>query len=164
VIFLIISLYLILDPNQQQQQPFSQTAYPQSQQPYYPPQNFTPQQNFYPPNNQAPYNPPQGQQFNMSQPGWTDPEDPEAKGIEFNDESIRKAFIRKVFAILSVRQKTILFFRIPFLKFLFPKGSTKLNFGSDSTIHIYSCYIYICAQQFLVLYLITIKCTYFFCK
>ena len=39
----------------------------------------------------------------MSQPGWTDPEDPDAKGIEFNDESIRKAFIRKVFAILTVR-------------------------------------------------------------
>lgn len=43
----------------------------------------------------------------MSQTGWTDPEDPEAKGIEFNDESIRKGFIRKVFAILSVRQKSL---------------------------------------------------------
>lgn len=88
------------DPNQQQQQQqFSQTGYPQfQQQPYYPPQ-----QNFYSPNNQTPYNPPQGQQLNMSQAGWTDPEDPEAKGIEFNDESIRKGFIRKVFAILSVQ-------------------------------------------------------------
>lgn len=40
----------------------------------------------------------------MNQDGWADPEDPEAKGMEFNDESIRKAFIRKVFAILSVRK------------------------------------------------------------
>jgi len=43
----------------------------------------------------------------MSQAGWTDPVDPEAKGIEFNDESIRKGFIRKVFAILSVRNTNL---------------------------------------------------------
>jgi hypothetical protein len=33
---------------------------------------------------------------------YADPEDPEAKGFEFNDESIRKAFIRKVYSILTV--------------------------------------------------------------
>lgn len=33
---------------------------------------------------------------------YQDPEDPEAKGFEFNDESIRKAFIRKVYSILTV--------------------------------------------------------------
>jgi hypothetical protein len=37
----------------------------------------------------------------MQQPGY-DPEDPDAKGFEFNDQSVRKGFIRKVFAILSV--------------------------------------------------------------
>jgi FtsH-binding integral membrane protein len=31
-----------------------------------------------------------------------DPEDPEAKGFEFNDQSVRKGFIRKVFSILTV--------------------------------------------------------------
>ncbi|XP_070493374.1 protein lifeguard 1-like isoform X1 [Chironomus tepperi] len=73
------------DPNQQQQ---------------HPPQSYPQQQYYYPPNNQTSYSPPQGQQFNMNQ---ADPEDPEAKGIEFTDGSIRKAFIRKVFAILSVQ-------------------------------------------------------------
>jgi hypothetical protein len=37
----------------------------------------------------------------MQQPGY-DPEDPEGKAFEFTDDSIRKGFIRKVFAILSV--------------------------------------------------------------
>lgn len=46
----------------------------------------------------------------MNQDGWADPEDPEAKGMEFNDESIRKAFIRKVFAILSVRKIFFFYF------------------------------------------------------
>lgn len=33
---------------------------------------------------------------------YADPEDPGAKGFEFTEQSIRKAFIRKVFSILSV--------------------------------------------------------------
>lgn len=32
-----------------------------------------------------------------------DPEDPDAKGFEFNDESIRKGFIRKVYSILTIQ-------------------------------------------------------------
>lgn len=31
-----------------------------------------------------------------------DPEDPEVKGFDFTDESIRKGFIRKVYSILMV--------------------------------------------------------------
>jgi hypothetical protein len=40
--------------------------------------------------------------MSQGQNAWQDPEDPEAKGFEFTDQSIRKAFIRKVFGILSV--------------------------------------------------------------
>ena len=36
-------------------------------------------------------------------PAYLDPEDPGAKGFEFSDESIRKAFIKKVYSILSVQ-------------------------------------------------------------
>lgn len=84
-----------LDPQQQQtyyggQQQPPQQGYPTQQQAYYPP-----------PQQQQVYNPPQ-QQMNMQQPPYADPEDPEAKGFEFNDQSIRKGFIRKVFAILTV--------------------------------------------------------------
>lgn len=36
-----------------------------------------------------------------------DPEDPEAKGFEFTEQSIRKAFIRKVFSILTVSNERV---------------------------------------------------------
>ncbi|CRK95404.1 CLUMA_CG008724, isoform A [Clunio marinus] len=89
-----------LNPNQQPQQPSfhgqSQGYPPQQQQTYYPP----PQQPaYYPPQQQQqPYNP------NMhQQPPYNDPEDPDATGIVFDDQSIRKGFIRKVFSILTVQ-------------------------------------------------------------
>lgn len=47
------------------------------------------------------YNPPQ-QPMTSTQAPYVDPEDPEAKGFEFTDQSVRKGFIRKVFAILTV--------------------------------------------------------------
>lgn len=48
----------------------------------------------------------------MQQPPYADPEDPEAKGFEFNDQSIRKGFIRKVFSILTVsNDKTVCYQR-----------------------------------------------------
>lgn len=37
------------------------------------------------------------------QPPYVDPEDGEAKGFEFTDESIRKGFIRKVYSILTLQ-------------------------------------------------------------
>lgn len=47
----------------------------------------------------------------QSGPGFIQPpqpqyggEDPEVKGMEFNDESIRRGFIRKVYSILMVNQ------------------------------------------------------------
>lgn len=40
----------------------------------------------------------------MQQAPYLDPEDPDAKGFEFTDQSIRKGFIRKVFSILTVSQ------------------------------------------------------------
>lgn len=99
--------WLLADPNPQQQQGFH--SYPQQQPGFqgYPPQQqsfqgFPPQQQaYYPPPNQPVYNQPQ-QPIAMQQPAYADPEDPEAKGFEFNDQSIRKGFIRKVFAILTV--------------------------------------------------------------
>lgn len=36
-------------------------------------------------------------------PAYIDPEDPEAKGFEFTDESVRKGFIKKVYSILTVQ-------------------------------------------------------------
>jgi len=36
-------------------------------------------------------------------PAYIDPEDPEAKGFEFTDESVRRGFIRKVYSILTVQ-------------------------------------------------------------
>ena len=133
-----LNLY-ILDPNQQQ--PFNPQA---QQQAYYPPQNYP--QYYSPPNNQAPHNPPQGQPINMNQAGWTDPEDLEAKGIEFNDDSIRKAFIRKVFAILSVRKIIfmILNFKLNSSNVLFSQGSIKLNFRSNRAFHICSRSVQFC--------------------
>lgn len=89
------TILFFVDPQQQGQygSPYPQQGYNPSQsqqQAYYPP-----------PQQQQVYNPPQ-QQFNMQQAPYADPEDPEAKGFEFNDQSIRKGFIRKVFSILTV--------------------------------------------------------------
>lgn len=92
---------LSTDPNQQQVyyggQP--QQGYPQQQ--GYHPSSQQQQQAYYPP--------PQQQQVNSppQQPAYMDPEDPEAKGFEFNDQSIRKGFIRKVFAILTVSNNAL---------------------------------------------------------
>ena len=83
---------LIVDTNQQQ------AFQGHHQQSGYPPQQ---QQAYYPPSQQQPYNP--QQTINMQQQApYMDPEDPDAKGFEFNEQSIRKAFIRKVFSILTV--------------------------------------------------------------
>lgn len=94
-----MQLWFLLDPNPQQQQQFQGGYPPNQQQAYYPPNQQQPQA-YYPPaqTHQNPYNPPQ-QPLNMQH---ADPEDPEAKGFEFNDQSIRKGFIRKVFSILTV--------------------------------------------------------------
>ena len=106
------SLEFFADPNQQQQgYPMQQPGYnPHQQQAYYPPPQtgFAPhqQQAYYPPPQQNPYQQP-SQPLNMSQgAAYQDPEDLEAKGFEFTDQSIRKAFIRKVFSILTVRSDT----------------------------------------------------------
>lgn len=104
-----------------------QPPYPQQQQAYYPP----PQQN--------PYNP-TSQSVPMQQAPYIDPEDPDAKGFEFTDQSIRKGFIRKVFSILTVSQPM----RIPRISLSVQKfidnfviepawiftGATAYNFGS----------------------------------
>jgi len=96
---------------------------PQQQQPYYPPglnQQFG--QSPYPPPNPgfqqpyAGYPPPQQPYTGYQQPqqpydpayphqmpAYIDPEDPEAKGFEFTDESVRKGFIKKVYSILTVQ-------------------------------------------------------------
>lgn len=73
----------VLDPNQQQF--YGQSPYP-------------PQNGFQQP---APYNPAYPHQMPSQQPPYMDPEDPEAKGFDFSDESIRKGFIRKVYSILT---------------------------------------------------------------
>lgn len=113
----------ISDPNQFGGQP----GYPPPQGGYgqpppagfagYPPQGGFPQggypQGGFPQGGFVPHLPPQGQ----GQPGYQpqgdynnaygqgqygQDEDPEVKGFEFNDESIRKGFIRKVYSILMV--------------------------------------------------------------
>ncbi|KAG5681919.1 hypothetical protein PVAND_011323 [Polypedilum vanderplanki] len=94
-----------MNPNQQnnygQQQ---QYPYPVQQSGgYYQPQQQTP----YPPTTSHYFQPPiqqaqQQQQLNMEQSGY-DPESNNNTEFEFSDESIRKGFIRKVFAILSVQ-------------------------------------------------------------
>lgn len=95
-----LKLNISTDPNQQQ------ANYGGQQQRYPPQQGYHPsgqqQQPAYypPPQQQQVYNPPQ--QTNPQQAPYMDPEDPEAKGFEFNDQSIRKGFIRKVFSILTV--------------------------------------------------------------
>jgi protein lifeguard len=93
-----------LDPNQQAY--YGQSPYPPQQpafqqQPMYPTQpGFPPQQGF-----QQPYNPAYPHQMPSfrPQPPYMDPEDPDAKNFDFNDESIRKGFIKKVYSILCVQ-------------------------------------------------------------
>lgn len=70
----------------------------------YPPPNFgqgyPPQPGFAP---AMPHMPPPGAEGNYGGAGGVyDPEDPEVKGFDFTDESIRKGFIRKVYSILMV--------------------------------------------------------------
>lgn len=113
---LIFSWKFIADPNQQQQfyggQPYPPG--PGQPQPGYPGAGFPggggypPQQPGYPP--QQPGYPPQGYPPQGMDPGYGGPvyggdPNPEAKGFEFNDESIRRGFIRKVYAILMVDTK-----------------------------------------------------------
>lgn len=90
-------------PDFQQQQ----GSYPPNQQGFHPQQpqfsssmQANPQQQGYSiPPQQAPYNPQQTFSVATSQ---MDPEDPSSTAFQFDDQSIRKAFIRKVFTILSV--------------------------------------------------------------
>lgn len=68
----------------------------------FPPPNFggpgfPPQPGFAP----APHMPPPGADGSYGAAAY-DPEDPEVKGFDFTDESIRKGFIRKVYSILMV--------------------------------------------------------------
>lgn len=117
------------DPNQQQYYGGGQPGYPPPQQGGgYPPPPMgaggypMPQAGgFPPPMGGQPGYPPMG--FGGPQPGFMphmpppqinihgggegnyggyDPEDPEVKGFDFTDESIRKGFIRKVYSILCV--------------------------------------------------------------
>ena len=95
------------DPNQQQY--YGQSPYP-PQQPSYPPQSGYPQANLPPHSGYsqqqpgfAPYNPAYPHQSPNHQPPYMDPEDPDAKNFNFNDESIRKNFIKKVYSILCVQ-------------------------------------------------------------
>lgn len=87
----------VLDPSQQQfngQSPYPPPNPGFQQQPY---QGFQPQQ---------PYNPAYPHQMPQNyptQPPYQDPEDPDAKGFDFNDDSIRKGFIRKVYSILTTQ-------------------------------------------------------------
>lgn len=123
---LIFPWHFIADPNQQQQFYGGQPGYgpgPGQPQPGYPGGGgyppgggypgggYPPQQPGYPP--QQPGYPPQG--MGGLDPGYGGPAyagdaNPEAKGFEFNDESIRRGFIRKVYAILMVNTKKWTFF------------------------------------------------------
>ncbi|XP_063697195.1 protein lifeguard 1-like isoform X1 [Culicoides brevitarsis] len=117
------------DPNQQYygQQP----GYP-PQQPGYPPQGF-PQGPGYPPQGFPQGGYPPGGQPGFPQPGFQQPgfpnmpagmgfrpqmppvgDDEGMKGFEFNDESIRKAFIRKVYSILMCQLLLTLGFIVTF--------------------------------------------------
>lgn len=112
--------HFIVDPNQQQQfyggQPYPQPGFAPGAQPGYPGggyppggAGYPPQQPGYPPQPGgypgAGY-PPQGLDPGYGGPGYGGDANPEAKGFEFNDESIRRGFIRKVYAILMVSTKT----------------------------------------------------------
>lgn len=116
--FCALFLILKLDPNQHyyggpQQQGYPMPGYPP--QSGYPPQpgfgqpGFPPQQGYpgagpgagypqpgfgYPPQSGGFAAPPQGQYGNG--------DDPSVKGFDFTDQSVRRAFIRKVYSILMV--------------------------------------------------------------
>lgn len=99
--------HFITDPNQQQQfygeQPYPQPGFhPGQPQPGYPPQQPGYPGGGYPP--QQPGYPPQAGMggAGFDGPGYGGDANPEAKGFEFNDESIRRGFIRKVYSILMV--------------------------------------------------------------
>lgn len=115
----------VTDPNQQQQfygggQPYPQPGFAPGYgqpQPGYPGGGYPgggggypPQQPGYPP--QQPGYLPQGGGIDGPSYGGGDA-NAEAKGFEFNDESIRRGFIRKVYAILmvSAMTQTFSFFR-----------------------------------------------------
>ncbi|XP_053675916.1 protein lifeguard 1-like [Anopheles nili] len=119
------------NPNYPPQQP----GYP-PQQPGYPPQQpgYPPQQPGYPPagypsGGYMPGYPPQQPQGYSPQPGFVqpppgmpgaygaayDPETGSVKGFEFNDQSIRRGFIRKVYSILTVQLMITLGFITLFL-------------------------------------------------
>ena len=89
---------LFVDPNQQF---YGQTPYPQN--PGYPPQSgYQPQPGFQQP--QPGYNPAYPHQIPYNQPDMAPYHDPEdaGKNFDFSDQSIRRAFIRKVYSILCV--------------------------------------------------------------
>lgn len=108
------------DPNQQYygQQPGFNPGYPPQGGPGYPPQGgpgyppqgfgapggYPPQPGFPQPGFQQPGfgGMPATVPFHLPPPQTNDSEDGGMKGFEFNDESIRKAFIRKVYSILMV--------------------------------------------------------------
>ncbi|XP_050075075.1 protein lifeguard 1-like isoform X2 [Anopheles maculipalpis] len=111
------------------QQPGFNPNYPPQQQPGYPPQQpgytsggyfpgyppqqqpgYPPQQPGYPPQPQPGGYPPQPGFVQPPPPGMPsaygtayDPETGSVKGFEFNDQSIRRGFIRKVYSILTVQ-------------------------------------------------------------
>lgn len=119
------NIFYFVDPNNPNQgyggQPpsgYPQPGYPQPgyPQPGYPqpgyPGGFQQPGNYPPGSYPQPggYPPPSG---GYPQPGFVptvphaapyDPEDPEVKGFDFTDQSIRKGFIRKVYSILMVNQ------------------------------------------------------------
>lgn len=94
---LYLSFCVCFSPHENYTDPNQQQFYGQS--PYPPPQ---------PGFNQSPYNPAYPHQIPNPQPpagmyGGGGYEDPEAdKNFDFNDESIRRGFIRKVYSILCV--------------------------------------------------------------
>lgn len=107
------NLFFSTDPNQQQQfyggQPYPQPGFqpgfggPGQPQPGYPGGGYPPQQPGYPPA-QPGYPPAQNIGGGFDGPSYAGDSNPEAKGFEFNDESIRRGFIRKVYAILMVNK------------------------------------------------------------
>lgn len=110
---IVFALHFHKDPNQQYYGGQPQPGYPQPggyPQGGYPPGGYP--QGGYP---QGGYpQPGYGGGFPPQQPGFAPQPDfapqgagtePEHKGFEFNDASIRRGFIRKVYSILMVRQR-----------------------------------------------------------
>lgn len=117
LIFFIRLWHFVTDPNQQQYyggQPYPQPGFAPGPQPGYPGGGYPPQQPGFAPGPQPGYPgggyPPQGlggldPGYAGGPAGYGGDANPEAKGFEFNDESIRRGFIRKVYAILMVNIK-----------------------------------------------------------